>query len=192
MSGDHSHPPSQSSSPAGGRLVYCVKLQTELPGLATPPWPLASVTVGVAVRLANRHHRLGRYVGDVSAVAYGVPALQAARVATVVPARAFVTNCADVAPITGPVTTTATTAAEAVDLAWQIGFPVALKIAAPDIVHKSEAGGVRLNLQDPDGVRRAFDEVLAAKMSTFVRIAPATTTSSRSARACISGDSGTL
>ena len=56
----------------------------------------------------------------------------------------------------------ATTAAEAVDMAWQIGFPVALKIAAPDIVHKSEAGGVRLNLQDPDGVRRAFDEVLAA------------------------------
>ena len=56
----------------------------------------------------------------------------------------------------------ATTAAEAVDLAWQIGFPVALKIAAPDIVHKSEAGGVRLNLQDPDSVRRAFDEVVAA------------------------------
>ena len=56
----------------------------------------------------------------------------------------------------------ATTAAEAVDMAWQIGFPVALKIAAPDIVHKSEAGGVRLNLQDPDGVRRAFEEVLAA------------------------------
>jgi acetyltransferase len=56
----------------------------------------------------------------------------------------------------------ATTAAEAVDMAWQIGFPVALKIAAPDIVHKSEAGGVRLNLQDPDGVRRGFDEVLAA------------------------------
>ena len=36
------------------------------------------------------------------------------------------------------------------------------KIAAPDIVHKSEAGGVRLNLQDPDGVRQAFNEVLAA------------------------------
>ncbi|MBP8950502.1 MAG: acetate--CoA ligase family protein, partial [Candidatus Promineofilum sp.] len=56
----------------------------------------------------------------------------------------------------------ATTAAEAVDMAWQIGFPVALKIAAPDIVHKSEAGGVRLNLHDPDGVRLAFDEVVAA------------------------------
>ncbi|MCW5862750.1 MAG: acetate--CoA ligase family protein [Anaerolineae bacterium] len=56
----------------------------------------------------------------------------------------------------------ATTADEAVDLAWQIGFPVALKVASPDIVHKSEAGGVRLNLQDPDGVRHAFEEVLAA------------------------------
>jgi Fe-S cluster biosynthesis and repair protein YggX len=39
MSGDHSHPPSQSSSPAGARLVHCVKLQAELPGLDAPPWP---------------------------------------------------------------------------------------------------------------------------------------------------------
>ena len=53
----------------------------------------------------------------------------------------------------------ARTADEAVDLAWQIGFPVALKIASPDIVHKSEAGGVALNLQDPDEVRRAFRDV---------------------------------
>jgi len=56
----------------------------------------------------------------------------------------------------------ATTADAAVDLAWQIGFPVAVKVASPDIVHKSEVGGVQLNLQDPDSVRRAFDEVLAA------------------------------
>ena len=39
MSGDHSHPPSQSSSPTGVRLVRCVKLQEDLPGLDAPPWP---------------------------------------------------------------------------------------------------------------------------------------------------------
>ena len=39
MSGDHSHPPSQSSSPASVRLVRCVKLQEDLPGLDAPPWP---------------------------------------------------------------------------------------------------------------------------------------------------------
>ena len=56
----------------------------------------------------------------------------------------------------------AATADEAVDLAWQIGFPVALKVASPDIVHKSEVGGVRLNLQEPGEVRRAFEEIVAA------------------------------
>ena len=54
----------------------------------------------------------------------------------------------------------ARTADEAVDLAWQIGFPVALKVAATAVVHKSEAGGVALNLQDPDAVRQAFERIL--------------------------------
>jgi acetyltransferase len=53
----------------------------------------------------------------------------------------------------------ATTAEEAVDLAWQVGFPVALKVASPDIVHKTEAGGVLLNRQDPDEVEAGFDTV---------------------------------
>ncbi len=53
----------------------------------------------------------------------------------------------------------ATTAQEAVDLAWQVGFPVALKVASPDIVHKTEAGGVLLNLQTPDEVEDGFASV---------------------------------
>jgi Fe-S cluster biosynthesis and repair protein YggX len=37
MSGDT--PPSNSPSPGAVRLVHCVKLREELPGLAAPPWP---------------------------------------------------------------------------------------------------------------------------------------------------------
>ena len=43
----------------------------------------------------------------------------------------------------------------AVKAARAIGYPVALKIVSPDITHKSDAGGVRLNLDDDQGVRRA-------------------------------------
>lgn len=54
----------------------------------------------------------------------------------------------------------------------EIGFPVALKTAAPDVVHKSDTGGVRLNLRTPAEVRDAFglladagrDGVLVQKM----------------------------
>ena len=51
------------------------------------------------------------------------------------------------------------TADEAMRLAVQIGFPVALKLASRTIVHKTEFGGVRLNLSDETAVRLAFDEV---------------------------------
>ena len=51
----------------------------------------------------------------------------------------------------------ATTAEEAVELARQLGFPVAVKLASRQLVHKTEVGGVRLNLADADAVRRAFD-----------------------------------
>jgi len=50
---------------------------------------------------------------------------------------------------------------EAVAAARQIGFPVALKIPSPDIGHKSDAGGVRLNLRDEAELRAAVDTMLA-------------------------------
>ena len=49
------------------------------------------------------------------------------------------------------------TANQAVDAAEWIGYPVVMKIVSPDIVHKSDAGGVRLNLASADQVRDAFD-----------------------------------
>src|SRR5581483_921752 len=50
-------------------------------------------------------------------------------------------------------------AEEAARLAAQVGFPVALKLASRTIVHKTEFGGVHLNLRDETAVRLAFDEV---------------------------------
>jgi acetyltransferase len=51
----------------------------------------------------------------------------------------------------------AATLEEAVDAAERLGYPVAMKIASPDIIHKSDIGGVRLNLDSPEAVRDAFD-----------------------------------
>ncbi len=44
----------------------------------------------------------------------------------------------------------------AVRLAGEIGFPVAIKVASPDILHRTDVGAVRLNLATPDEVRDAF------------------------------------
>jgi len=54
----------------------------------------------------------------------------------------------------------AATAEEAAAAAAQIGYPVALKIDSPDIPHKTEAGGVRLNLTSPEQVKEAFREII--------------------------------
>jgi acyl-CoA synthetase (NDP forming) len=54
----------------------------------------------------------------------------------------------------------ATTAAEAVDAATRLGFPVALKVQSSDLPHKTEAGGVRLDLSDAAAVRSAHDAIM--------------------------------
>ncbi len=56
----------------------------------------------------------------------------------------------------------AQTADQAVSLAQKFGYPVALKVASPDIPHKSEVGGVALNLMNDDMVRNAFQEIMAS------------------------------
>jgi acetyltransferase len=49
---------------------------------------------------------------------------------------------------------------EALLLAEQLGFPVAMKINSPDITHKSDSGGVRLNLGNAQAVRTAYNEIV--------------------------------
>jgi acyl-CoA synthetase (NDP forming) len=55
----------------------------------------------------------------------------------------------------------ARTAEEAVTLARAIGFPVAVKLASHQLVHKTEVGGVVLNLLDEKMVREAFESIRA-------------------------------
>jgi acetyltransferase len=50
---------------------------------------------------------------------------------------------------------------EAVKIARKIGFPVVAKVVSADIPHKSDVGGVVLNLNSPTEVRRAFDQISA-------------------------------
>ena len=62
--------------------------------------------------------------------------------------------------IRGPRERVAENAAEACLAAEHIGFPVVLKILSPDIQHKTEAGGVKVGLQDAEAVAHAFHEVM--------------------------------
>lgn len=51
----------------------------------------------------------------------------------------------------------ARSAEEAVTVADRVGYPVAMKIVSPDVIHKSDVGGVKLNLASAQQVRDAFD-----------------------------------
>jgi acetyltransferase len=57
-------------------------------------------------------------------------------------------------------TVLAHSARDAMLMAQEMGFPVAMKINSPDIAHKSDVGGVRLNLADAESVRAAYREML--------------------------------
>lgn len=55
----------------------------------------------------------------------------------------------------------ATTADEAKAIAEELGYPIALKIASPNILHKSDVGGVKLGLKSADAVAAEFTEMMA-------------------------------
>jgi len=49
---------------------------------------------------------------------------------------------------------------EAVKFADEIGYPIVLKIVSPDIIHKSDVGGVVVDLKDAKDVRNAYNQIL--------------------------------
>ncbi len=59
----------------------------------------------------------------------------------------------------------AASADEAASLAVEMGLPVALKVVSPQITHKSDVGGVRLDLRSEGEVRRAYADIVAAAAS---------------------------
>jgi acetyltransferase len=63
-------------------------------------------------------------------------------------------------PVTMP--RSAATAEEAVLMAREIGYPVVLKVLSPQITHKTDVGGVALNLTDDDDVRDAFTQIVTS------------------------------
>ena len=52
------------------------------------------------------------------------------------------------------------TVEEAVAAAVEIGFPVVLKIVSPQVLHKSDAGGVLIDIGDEDGVRAGYKRII--------------------------------
>ena len=54
----------------------------------------------------------------------------------------------------------ATSAAEAAEQAAEMGFPVVLKVASPEIIHKTDIGGVQLGLEDRSAVERAYASIM--------------------------------
>ncbi len=56
----------------------------------------------------------------------------------------------------------ARTKKEAISIAKEIGFPVVVKIVSPDIVHKSDRGGVKLNLKNAAEVGRAYSDIMTS------------------------------
>jgi acetyltransferase len=63
--------------------------------------------------------------------------------------------------IRAPQTKIAHTPEEAARYAQELGYPAVLKIVSPDILHKTDIGGVALNLKTPEEVMSAFDSVMA-------------------------------
>ena len=61
----------------------------------------------------------------------------------------------------------ATNKKDAIAMSTEMGFPVVLKIVSPDILHKTEANGVKLNLKTADDVAKAFDEIMVSAKEKF-------------------------
>jgi acyl-CoA synthetase (NDP forming) len=61
----------------------------------------------------------------------------------------------------------ATSKEKAVAIAKELGFPVVMKIASVDVVHKSDAGGVKLGLKTAVQVGKAYDDIMKSIKAAF-------------------------
>lgn len=91
----------------------------------------------------------------------GIPAFPEVHAAPTVPADQSVEETLASYGIKGPASGFAKTAAEAGTAAAETGFPVALKIVSPQAVHKTEVGGVALDIASEDGAVAAAAEMEA-------------------------------
>jgi len=49
---------------------------------------------------------------------------------------------------------------DALEVAQKIGYPVVLKVVSPDILHKTDVGGVKVGIRDPDSLRQAYSDIM--------------------------------
>ncbi len=63
----------------------------------------------------------------------------------------------------------ASSKADAVRISRKIGYPVALKIVSPEIIHKSDSGGVHLNLENASQTGKVYSEMMAKAQETYPR-----------------------
>ncbi len=105
---------------------------------------------------------MGRF-GDAFAKPAGLPApaVPAVTLPAVTPTEAEAKRLLATAGIQSAPEAECVDAASAVAAAEKFGFPVVMKILSPDILHKSEIGGVLLDVSDADAVRAGFDTLIA-------------------------------
>ncbi len=60
---------------------------------------------------------------------------------------------------------------EAISVSKEMGFPVVLKIISPDVVHKSDSGGVKLGLANGAQVGRAYSEIMSSVRQKYPQAA---------------------
>jgi acyl-CoA synthetase (NDP forming) len=58
---------------------------------------------------------------------------------------------------------------EAISISQRIGFPVALKITSPDVVHKTDSDGVKLDLKNISEVKKAYNDILSSVKRKYPR-----------------------
>jgi acyl-CoA synthetase (NDP forming) len=56
---------------------------------------------------------------------------------------------------------------EAISISKEMGFPVVLKISSPDVVHKSDSGGVKLELANATQVGKAYNEIISSVKQAY-------------------------
>ncbi|MCP4617893.1 MAG: acetate--CoA ligase family protein [Bradyrhizobium sp.] len=113
-------------------LIEYANLRKEVPDIVSSSTASARAMLEKALKNANGAAALDEVASKKLLKAYGIPISKEA---------------------------IAQTSAEAVKIAKQIGFPVVAKVVSPDILHKSDVGGVVLNLNSAAEVKKAFDDV---------------------------------
>ena len=56
---------------------------------------------------------------------------------------------------------------ETISISKEMGFPVVLKISSPDVVHKSDSGGVKLGLANATQVDKAYNEIISSVKQAY-------------------------